>query len=55
MTWTIWTTAQQTGDVRECVATYANRGHAVSRLRGLRRRSGCTGVWYVIRREGGIR
>lgn len=35
MTWNIWTTAPMTGDRREVVASYSNRGHALAKLRGL--------------------
>ena len=39
MTWNIWTTSPHTGDRRELIASYSNRGHAVAAIRGLRRRS----------------
>lgn len=37
MTWTIWTRKLYTGDRADWIATYTNRGHALARLRGLRR------------------
>lgn len=39
MTWTIWTTKTWTGDLHDCIVTYHNRGHALAKLRGLRRRA----------------
>ena len=38
-TYEIWTLAPHTGDKRELVNTYFNRGHAVAKLRGLRRKA----------------
>lgn len=35
--YTIWTVSPHTGSKRECIARYSNRGHAIARLRGLRR------------------
>ena len=52
MTWNVWTTATHTGDLRELVASYGNRGHAVARLRGLRRAAwrACSEINYALRR-----
>lgn len=35
--YTIWTVKPHTGDKHECIAIYHNRGHALARIRGLRR------------------
>lgn len=43
MRWEIWTLKPHTGDRHSCIATYNNRGHAVARLRGLRRRAWLAG------------
>lgn len=52
MTWEIWLTAPHTGDLRELIASYDNRGHAVARLRGLRRLAwlAASEVNYTLRR-----
>ena len=52
ITWTIWTTKTHTGDLHDCVAMYHNHGHAVARLRGLRRAAWAAGseINYVIRK-----
>jgi len=51
--WTIWITSTYTGDVRELVAEYSNRGHAVAKLRGLRRRAhaAASEIQYALRRD----
>ncbi len=36
-TWRIWTVSPFTGDCKEMIAEYANRGHAVRKIEGLRR------------------
>lgn len=52
MTWTIWTVKPYTGDLADCVAIYHNRGHALARLRGLRRAAwrATSEMQYVLRR-----
>ena len=35
--WEVWIVSTHTGDRKELVTTYSNRGHAIARLRGLRR------------------
>lgn len=52
MTWNIWTVAPHTGDLRELVASYSNRGHAVAALRGYVRRAwrAASEMQYVLRR-----
>lgn len=52
MTWTIWTIKPHTGDRADCVESYTNRGHALAKLRGLRRRAWLAGseVQYVLRK-----
>lgn len=52
MRWIIWTTATHTGDLRDFVAEYANRGHAIAALKGLRRRAwlASSEVNYVLRK-----
>lgn len=52
MAWSIYITATHTGDLRDCVGTYSNRGHAVAALRGFRRRAWLAGseVNYTLRR-----
>lgn len=49
--YTIWTTAPHSGDVRDVIATYSNRGHALAALRGFRRRAWIAGseMQYTIR------
>ena len=42
-TWTIWTVKPWSGDVCEVVAQYENRGHAVARIKGLRRQAWLAG------------
>ncbi len=37
--YTIWTLKTWTGDKADCLARYSNRGHALAKLRGLRRAS----------------
>ena len=39
MAWTIWTVSPFTGDRKDCIASYSNRGNAIARIRGLRRQS----------------
>lgn len=52
MRWLIYTTAPYTGDLRDIIAEYANRGHALARLRGLRHRSWLAGseMQYTLRK-----
>ena len=52
MTWTIWTMKPATGDRCDCIAFYSNRGHALARLRGLRRRAWLAGseMQYMLQR-----
>lgn len=39
MRYLIWTVAPHSGDRRDVIADYSNRGHALARLRGLRRKA----------------
>lgn len=52
MRWTIWTVKHWTGDLADMVGDYSNRGHAVARIRGLRRRAWLAGseMQYAMRR-----
>jgi len=52
MTWNIWTIAPYTGDIRDLVASFSNRGHAIFAIRGLRRRSwqAVLEVQYALRK-----
>jgi hypothetical protein len=51
MRWTIWVTKTHTGDLDYMVGDYSNRGHAVSRIRGLRRAAWAAGseINYSLR------
>jgi hypothetical protein len=50
-TYTIWTTAPHTGDLRDALMQYTNRGHALAKLRGLRRAAWRAGseINYTLR------
>jgi hypothetical protein len=37
--YTIWTVKPYSGDKADCIARYSNKGHALAKLRGLRRKS----------------
>ena len=52
MAWEIWTISPHTGDRKECICTYSNRGHAVAALRGLIRRAwlAASEMQYTLRR-----
>lgn len=52
MTWEIWIISPFTGDRKELVASYSNRGHAVARIKGLRRSAwaACSEMCYSMRR-----
>lgn len=52
MTWNVVTLAKHTGDVRDYLFSYSNRGHALAKLRGLERRAYAAGkeIRYAIRR-----
>lgn len=54
MTYTIWTVKPHTGDLAYLVAEYSNRGHAVAKLRGLRRVawSAASEMEYTLRKDG---
>jgi hypothetical protein len=54
MDWTIWTVKPCTGDKADCIARYSNKGHAIARLRGLRRAAWLAGseMQYALQREG---
>lgn len=51
--WTLWTTSPHFGDLRDCVGHYVNHGHALSALRGFRRRAWAAGseINYTIRKD----
>lgn len=50
MTWDIWIVSPFTGNPYMMVDSYSNRGHAVARIRGLRRAAQCSEVQYSLRR-----
>jgi len=61
MRYEIWTENLVTGALGRLVASYNNRGHAIARLRGLRRAAlckscGCSAVVYVcgVERVAGV-
>jgi hypothetical protein len=49
--WIIWTVKVWTGDLHDPIYTYSNRGHAVAKLRSLRRRAWLAGseMEYTLR------
>ena len=51
--WCIYRTATWTGDLRDMVAEYSNRGHTVAALRGFIKRAWKAGseTNYVLRRN----
>ena len=51
--YTIWTTKPYTGDKADCIAEYSNKGHALAKLRGLRRRAwaAASEMQYAIQSE----
>lgn len=51
--YSIWTTKPHTGDKANCIAIYHNRGHAVAKLKGLRRKAWRAGseMQYVIQKD----
>jgi hypothetical protein len=53
--YSIWTTKPHTGDRADCVASYANRGHAIAKIKGLRRASWAAGseMQYALQVDRG--
>ena len=49
MTWEIWLVSVHTGDRKELVASYSNRGHAIAKLRGLMHQTIASEMTYAIR------
>ena len=49
--WIVWTLKPWTGDLADPIAEYANRGHALAALKGLRRRAwlAASEVCYALR------
>ena len=47
--WDIWIVSPFTGDRKELIASYSNRGHAVARIRGLMRRARASEMTYALR------
>jgi len=37
--WLIWIVSPHTGDKKDCIAEYSNRGHAIAALRGFNKRA----------------
>jgi len=52
MRYEIWTVNPVTGALGRLVASYNNRGHAIARLRGLRRAARCSEVEYALESPG---
>jgi hypothetical protein len=50
MRWEIWICSPFTGDPKLLVDSFSNRGHAVSRLRGLIRKAWQSETVYSLRR-----
>lgn len=50
MLWEIWIVSPFTGDRKELVGSYSNRGHAISALRGFMRRAIASELTYALRR-----
>ena len=53
MDWTIWTVKPYTVSKADCIARYSNKGHALARLRGLRRAAwlASSEMRYILQRE----
>lgn len=53
MDYTIWTVKPHTGDKADCIARYSNKGHAIARLKGLRRQAWAAGseMQYALQEE----
>ena len=54
--WTIWTMKPWTGDKADCLYYYTNKGHAMAKLKGLRRAAWKAGseVQYLLCFEGKV-
>lgn len=50
MIWWIVSLKPHTGDVAEYLYSYSNRGHAIARLRGLRRHARASKMEFSIRK-----
>jgi len=54
MRYEIWTLSPGASALGRRVAHYGNRGHAIAKLRGLRRAARCSEVVYVCVRVAGV-